>query len=305
MASDIPNGPLYAPGDKVFVGGDIPALVCHEGGKAMNDGKKFGAELESEREGASPGRKEGEPLAGVGPVSAAERTPEGGPAASSSPPASSVQIYLWSEGGATRMQGECPECGHPFLQVRDGLVERVGDGGAVERPSDTTPVREPSGPGLVGQPGAVSGAPSLPASPEPDELGVGVLSWPGGERVGDRYGLVGLFPEGMSKPLELSHSAEGHIGVLVAEVVETRESSHIGDLFHGFSPSKSPVGERIVLGHGKVFYEGPYVGLVPLQARERFWLDPKSLYRVHDHVVRLFFEEKQEQTCGHDPERRE
>jgi hypothetical protein len=84
----------------------------------------------------------------------------------------------------------------------------------------------------------------------------------------------------------------GQKGKLIAEVIATRKSSHIGDLFHGFFPTTPNIGEEIELGEGTLFYEpGEYfaVGLKPDDNRETFWLIPQNLYRVHEQTVKLFF----------------
>jgi hypothetical protein len=78
-------------------------------------------------------------------------------------------------------------------------------------------------------------------------------------------------------------------GSLVAEVIATRKSTHIGDLFRGIFPSTPKLGARIVLGHGALFYNGNQVGLKPDDGRENDWLDPHSLYQAHDQTVRLIF----------------
>ncbi|HEY9296449.1 MAG TPA: hypothetical protein VIQ31_08760, partial [Phormidium sp.] len=61
-------------------------------------------------------------------------------------------------------------------------------------------------------------------------LGGGELSWNVDERRSDRYGSVGLFSGDNTKRLEKALELQGTYGQLVAEVVETRKSTHIGDL---------------------------------------------------------------------------
>lgn len=132
-------------------------------------------------------------------------------------------------------------------------------------------------------------------------LGTGILTWTRGERVSDRYGTVFLMPDGdsftpPSGRVDLDR-VEGK-GKLVAEVVETRESTHIGDFFHGLFPETPKVGERIELGEGEVFFEdsdpvdnvGTKVGIKPHDDRDHWWLDAKALYRVHEQTVNLYFE---------------
>lgn len=85
----------------------------------------------------------------------------------------------------------------------------------------------------------------------------------------------------------------GARGYLVATVLETRQSDHIGDSFRGLSPSTPRIGEEITLGGpGELFIEmdfAPVVGLRPDNDRETDWLNPKSLYRCHNQTVRLEF----------------
>jgi hypothetical protein len=132
------------------------------------------------------------------------------------------------------------------------------------------------------------------------ELGTGVLTWPRDERVSDRYGTVMLTtdpgtwdtePAGYVNPTD---PPIGQRGTLVAEVIATRASDHIGDIFRGFSPETPDVGERIELGSGTFFTEptdfgAVLMGLSPDDARKSDWLDPKALYRAHNQTVRLVF----------------
>ena len=142
-------------------------------------------------------------------------------------------------------------------------------------------------------------------------IGEGVLTWRRGERIGDRYGAVSLMAEGGNSlsaervawlPLTTATTAPrkvlgGQRGRLEAHVLATRQSTHIGDFFRGFSPSTPEVGEVIVLGGGTLFFEehrddGPRyaaVGLRPDDDRTTDWLDPPALYRAHEQTVRLLF----------------
>lgn len=136
------------------------------------------------------------------------------------------------------------------------------------------------------------------------DLGTGVLTWNGVERRGDRYGAVYLIPEKHNSftrepspsQVKTQEVHEGERGVLVALVKETRESTHIGDLFHGLYPETPEVGERILLGTGTLFFEpvpagGVQVGLRPDDRRLSFWLNPRMLYRAHEQTVQLIFEQ--------------
>ena len=123
------------------------------------------------------------------------------------------------------------------------------------------------------------------------ELGTGVLDWEREERISDRYGVIKLFdqPGEGKRPIRLRHLTEAH-GRLVAVVREARDSPHIGDLFHRIFPSKPEVGEQITLGEGTLFFDADGVGLMPDDGRETLWLDIRSLYRVHNQTVTLFFD---------------
>ena len=142
-------------------------------------------------------------------------------------------------------------------------------------------------------------------------LGVGVLNWPARERRSDRYGTVGLFEQSGGydggevhenavkyKPLpKYRNSVFGKHGKLVVKILETRQSGHLGDLFHGVGPKTPKVGEEIVLGTGMLFHaenEGfdGIVGVEPVDGRQTLWLDIKALYRCHDQTVELQFVEE-------------
>ncbi len=131
-------------------------------------------------------------------------------------------------------------------------------------------------------------------------LGEGVLTWPRYERVGDRYGVVNLMTAPVENLNDFSFTPDyvtlggdpfaGSDGKLVATVLETRQSGHIGDIFRGFYPETPEVGEVIELGEGKLFFDDDEtVGLEPNDGREADWLDPLALYRCHEQTVRLEF----------------
>ena len=147
---------------------------------------------------------------------------------------------------------------------------------------------------------------------KPVVLGVGVLNWNRAERVTDRYGYVYLLPEfggyegaecGGKEPLHqaVNKSAvtlNGRRGALVAHVLKTRKSGHMGDFFHGVSPVTPKEGEEIVLGTGSFTAEVQkdpgdepkvWVGIEPDDHRKNLKLDIKALYRAHDQTVRLEF----------------
>jgi len=126
-----------------------------------------------------------------------------------------------------------------------------------------------------------------------EELGTGVLDWDRWERISDRYGSVKLFDPHRTE-IRLNPVKELLHGRLIAVVKETRDSTHIGDLFYDVYPSRPQVGEQVILGEGTLFFEGNCVGLVPDDLRETLWLGLEELYRVHQQTVTLFFEESPE-----------
>lgn len=136
-------------------------------------------------------------------------------------------------------------------------------------------------------------------------LGVGVLTWNRSERVSDRYGAVYLiedgqnsFSDGPSPSLVRGEGVKrcaGLKGRLVAHVMQTRDSTHIGDLFRGLSPRTPEVGADIQLGDGEFFAEpledgGLAIGVKPADGRKSDWLDPRALYDAHEQTVELSFE---------------
>lgn len=132
----------------------------------------------------------------------------------------------------------------------------------------------------------------------PVHLGTGRLTWSTHERTGDRYGAVSLMTDGdsLTQPssyIEFTDRHAGHRGTLTARIVETRDSTHVGDLFRGFFPSTPDVGDVIELGAGTLFVEredwAEVVGLRPDDGRDTDWLDPKALYRCHEQTVDLLF----------------
>jgi hypothetical protein len=137
------------------------------------------------------------------------------------------------------------------------------------------------------------------------KLGHGILGWDGSERRGDRYGAIHLgsndYEESSAcEPFtdrELLEELQGKRVRLTAVVTATRQSGHIGDLFHGFVPSTPDVGEVVDLGVGVLdaeavgWSDSPTVVLKPGDGRPTFWYDPRKLYRLHDQTVDLFVEE--------------
>lgn len=129
--------------------------------------------------------------------------------------------------------------------------------------------------------------------PDAITLGEGVLSWPPCERHTDRYGTVCLDrgPDRVES-VPFDTAPVGTHGHLVAVVLATRTSPHVGDWARGLFPTTPTVGEQILLGTGVLITgrcaEGRWLlGLRPDDGRDREWLDPAALYRCHHQTVRL------------------
>lgn len=126
-------------------------------------------------------------------------------------------------------------------------------------------------------------------------LGEGRLTWNPDERRTDRYGYIKLLPYGDSlteEPIDsiaLSKDHNGQKGSLVCKVVETRASSHIGDLFHGVFPRTPKVGDEITLGSGTLDFQNDTVGLLPDDGRITMWLSMRALYDCQEQTVALYF----------------
>lgn len=133
-------------------------------------------------------------------------------------------------------------------------------------------------------------------------LGEGRLSWPAAERRSNRYGSIGLFEP--SDPDRIRcvdiRAHKGQRGRIYATVLVSRDSGHIGDLALGIGPSRTDVGVRVLLGTGTLTsysgeYQG-YFGIVPddpdviqRSGLRKPWMNPRQLYCVHDHDVRIDF----------------
>lgn len=127
-----------------------------------------------------------------------------------------------------------------------------------------------------------------------ERLGTGILTWNSYERVTDRYGTVALCAGILDESYApIAAGFAGQVGSLEVRVLQTRKSDHIGDLFRGFRVSTPRVGDRFVLGVGRLFYDeqewGTSVGCEPIIPRLRDWLSPAVLYQVHHQTVDLFF----------------
>lgn len=138
------------------------------------------------------------------------------------------------------------------------------------------------------------------------EIGQGIFMWTGDERRSNRYGGFFLadstFDDSVVVKTELAigelNKFVGSRVKLTALVIENRESGHIGDHFLGVFPSKPDVGESIVIGIGDLVFEHMYEKeifvLKPQDKREELWLDPRTLFRLHDQTVKIFIEQTDE-----------
>lgn len=125
-------------------------------------------------------------------------------------------------------------------------------------------------------------------------LGTGVLTWNRSERVTDRYGTVRLGPApDAESTITLSNTNAGCRGTLIARILATRKSTHVGDLFRNLFPITPMVGDQIKLGHGQLFFEEDdgiqSVGVCPPDGRHSDWLEPHALYTCHHQTVELLF----------------
>ncbi len=121
-----------------------------------------------------------------------------------------------------------------------------------------------------------------------------MLNWSRYERIGNRYGCFHLAgtPQGEDW-VTWEAAPAGEHGALIAEILETRRSGHIGDIALGVGPSSPQCGEKVALGTGTLFTEMddgvPRIGLKPDDGRDELWLDVPGLYRCHNQTVRLIF----------------
>lgn len=135
-------------------------------------------------------------------------------------------------------------------------------------------------------------------------LGSGILNWPRGERVTDRYGTVFLTDDPDQEQrywTRLPYVPEGVWGTLTAVVVEVRRLRWSDDDLDATEPTAPcAVGDVIKLGTGYAFrsYDGGHlIGLRPALSdgienrcgTDDHWLDPEALRKVQDQRVSLEF----------------
>lgn len=135
------------------------------------------------------------------------------------------------------------------------------------------------------------------------QLAHGVFGWDRQERTSLRYGRINIADRGFVTGCVAEPSVDAAVlrelsGIrvrLVARVVETRTSTHVGDRGLNIYPSTPDVGEEVVLGVGVLDSERNADGetaflLRPGDGRRHFWVDPRLLYRLHNQTVDLFVE---------------
>jgi hypothetical protein len=147
----------------------------------------------------------------------------------------------------------------------------------------------------------------------------GIFTWNADERRSNRYG--GFFlgdsnynesrfcPDAYCDPDNLEQFQEQKVKI-TATVVETADSGHMGDMFlflpetpdQHIKPSRPDVGEVVVVGVGTLLvrYYEEGVGkkaffLKPSDGRNKFWIDPRVLYRLHDQTVTISIEPTEEE----------
>lgn len=136
-------------------------------------------------------------------------------------------------------------------------------------------------------------------------IGTGRLTWNGSERRSDRYGTIFLIQSGDSTspetpplcPITLPADSCGKLFALTAKITENRESTHIGDIFHGVFPRLQPVGTVVDLGVGYLSVNGSYLSLVPVDKRSTQRMSMRGLYDAHEQTVELWIEDLEEQSC--------
>lgn len=154
---------------------------------------------------------------------------------------------------------------------------------------------------------------TMPSTEGMTLVGVGILSWNGLERRSNRYGSIHLYNKtykGEHPGVPVRHDYltllrfETKRVRIVAKVIESRESGHIGDIFLGIRPSKTEVGACIDLGIGTLetimntYDQRPDLVLHPDDGRSELWFDPRLLYRLHDHTVEIYMQETDEKAVA-------
>lgn len=145
-------------------------------------------------------------------------------------------------------------------------------------------------------------------------IAMGILGWSRFERQSKRYGFIAVESTGFSHSTNLHYfnnnlleQLKGKRVRITAVVMEARDSEHVGDMYlyqeneeNHLKPSTPNVLESYVLGVGTLLvgsdeqFQNPIIGVTPEDNREHFWMDPITLYRLHEQTVEIFIEEDNE-----------
>ena len=126
-------------------------------------------------------------------------------------------------------------------------------------------------------------------------LGEGYLSWNRGEKSTGRWGTVNLWKSnentGSENSVRFENAPLSTYGILFAEILETAPSDYHAGLIKEELPK---IGDFLVLGAGILFKESEEgvenIGVNPENEREDDWMNVRSLRRLHNQKVRLYFE---------------
>lgn len=124
-------------------------------------------------------------------------------------------------------------------------------------------------------------------------LARGVLRLDPEERESDRYGFVSIHQDNgeRGEAFPVDKSLNGKSGRLIAHVLETRDTKRVGDHFLKIAKSSPRVGERIVLGEGRLIVHEGLVGVHPFDGRDNFFMDPDAMFQANAQLVELAFQE--------------
>lgn len=137
-------------------------------------------------------------------------------------------------------------------------------------------------------------------------IGKGIFGWYPTERRSDRYGNFNLMDEGLADDARAAYTismpkllgfADKKVRITCV-VLEDRDSTHIGDMFHNIGPTRPDKGEVVELGVGILRVglnpspapskESESIGLEPTDGRSTLWIDPRLFYRLHEQTVEVF-----------------
>jgi hypothetical protein len=146
-------------------------------------------------------------------------------------------------------------------------------------------------------------------------IATGIFMWAGYERHSRRYGYVYVadsnYENSVQVPVKTFKDTMiefvGKRVRLVAKVIENRQSGHAGDRFcyPNVFPTMPNVGQEIIVGIGEFSTtdnpdsvngaaDGIAFGVLPADHRDYFWIDPLTLYSLHDQTVEIYVEETTE-----------